>query len=389
MCPMRRDRRRGGAGGLRPRGGRDTVPGPSQRAPHEPGGAGAAAPCPRRGPGRGAGGVAAPLGRGGGRAGHGGDGGASRPAHPLGALDRRALTPFGVYVHVPFCRERCDYCAFATYTDRDHLMERYADACLLELRQVFGAADLALPTSIFFGGGTPSRLHPDTLCRILDAIPRATGAEVTVECNPEDADDVHLGTYRRAGVTRVSFGLQSTQAHVLAGLGRRNVPHAAETISAAVHAAGFSTWNLDLIFGAATETDDDWAATLDHVLALDHPPPHLSAYGLTVEPGTPLAVDPARHPDDDIEALRYEHAEAVLTAAGYAWEEISNWARPGHECRHNHLYWDQGDYVGIGSAAHSHADGTRSWNVRTPDRYVAAIAAGRSPEAGREELTPD
>ena len=174
---------------------------------------------------------------------------------------------------------------------------------------------------------------------------------------------------------------------MLAGLGRRNVPHAAETIAAAVHAAGFATWNLDLIFGAATESDDDWAATLDHVLALDHPPPHLSAYGLTVEPGTPLAADPARHPDDDVEARRYERAEAVLTAAGYRWEEISNWARPGHECRHNHLYWEQGDYVGIGSAAHSHRAGTRWWNVRTPDRYIDAVEAGRSPEAGREELT--
>ena len=173
---------------------------------------------------------------------------------------------------------------------------------------------------------------------------------------------------------------------MLAGLGRRNVPHAAETIAAAVHDAGFTTWNLDLIFGAATESDDDWAATLEHVLALDHPPPHLSAYGLTVEPGTPLAADAARHPDDDVEARRYEHAEAVLTAAGYHWEEISNWARPGHECRHNHLYWEQGDYVGIGSAAHSHRAGTRWWNVRTPDRYIDAVAAGRSPEAAREEL---
>src|SRR5271170_7861636 len=242
MCPMRRARRCGGARGLRPRGGGRTVPGPSQRAPHEPGRAGAAAPCPRRGPGRGAGGVAAPLGRGGGRAGHGGDGGASRPAHPLGALDRRPVTPFGVYVHVPFCRERCDYCAFATYTDRDHLMERYADACVREVRQTFGAADLALPTSIFFGGGTPSRLHPDTLTRILDAIPRAPDAEVTVECNPEDADPAHLGAYRDAGVTRVSFGLQSTRAHVLAGLGRRDVPGAAEKISAGVAAAGFASW---------------------------------------------------------------------------------------------------------------------------------------------------
>jgi putative oxygen-independent coproporphyrinogen III oxidase len=297
------------------------------------------------------------------------------------------LTPFGVYVHVPFCRERCDYCAFATYTDRDHLMERYADACVLDVQRVFSSADLPVPTSVFFGGGTPSRLRPETLCRILDAIPRAAGAEVTVECNPEDADGAHLAAYRRAGVTRVSFGLQSTHAHVLAGLGRRHVPDAAETISAEVAAAGFETWNLDLILGAPAETDDDWARTLHRVLDLAHPPPHLSAYGLTVEPGTPLAGDPLRHPDEDALARRYERAEAILTAAGYHWEEISNWCRPGHECRHNRLYWEQGDYVGIGSAAHSHRAGTRWWNVRTPDRYVAAIEAGHDPEAAREELT--
>ena len=169
---------------------------------------------------------------------------------------------------------------------------------------------------------------------------------------------------------------------MLAGLGRRHVPHAAETIAAAVHDAGFATWNLDLIFGAATESDDDWAATLDHVLALDHPPPHLSAYGLTVEPGTPLAADPARHPDDDVEARRYEHAEAVLTAAGYRWEEISNWARPGHECRHNHLYWEQGDYVGIGSAAHSHR-GRRALVERAHARPLHRRRRGRALARGR------
>jgi len=266
-------------------------------------------------------------------------------------------------------------------------MERYADACVLDVRRAFADGDLPVPTSIFFGGGTPSRLPPETLCRVLDAIPRAAGAEITVECNPEDADHDHLDAYRRAGVTRVSFGLQSTHSHVLAGLGRRHVPHAAEAISAAVATAGFATWNLDLILGAPAESDDDWARTLEHVLTLDHPPPHLSAYGLTVEPGTPLATDPLRHPDEDALARRYELAEEVLTGAGYHWEEISNWCRPGHECRHNHLYWDQGDYVGIGSAAHSHRDGIRWWNVRTPDRYLAAIEAGHSPEAAREEVT--
>ncbi len=295
--------------------------------------------------------------------------------------------PFGVYVHVPFCRERCDYCAFATYTDRDHLMDRYADACVSELRWWAREGGLAPATSVFFGGGTPSRLRPDTLCRILDAIPLAADAEVTVECNPEDADHEHVDTYRARGVTRMSFGLQSTQAHVLEGLGRRHVPGAAGRCAAAVRAAGYDSWNLDLIFGGAGESDDDWRRTLEAVLALPNPPPHLSAYALTVEPGTPLARVPDRHPDEDGLARRYEMADEILSGAGYDWEEISNWALPGHRCRHNQLYWDQGDYLGIGSAAHSHRGGERWWNVRTPDRYVQAVEAGRSPEAGREVLT--
>jgi putative oxygen-independent coproporphyrinogen III oxidase len=304
-------------------------------------------------------------------------------------LSSSTLSDFGVYVHVPFCRERCDYCAFATYTDRDHLMERYADACVTELHRLTEAGELQPATSVFFGGGTPSRLHPETLCRILSAIPVSADAEVTVECNPEDADHEHLATYRRAGVNRLSFGLQSTHAHVLAGLGRRHVPDAAARIAAAVHDAGYENWNLDLIFGGAGETDADWRETLARVLDLPNPPPHLSAYALTIEPGTPLARDSGRHPDDDTLAARYEMADDILNRAGYRWEEISNWARPGHRCRHNHLYWDQGDYAGIGSAAHSHRAGERWWNVRTPDRYIDAIESSRSPEAGREVLTPE
>ena len=146
------------------------------------------------------------------------------------------------------------------------------------------------------------------------------------------------------------------------------------------------SYNLDLIFGGAGETDDDWARSLDDVLGLPSPP-HVSAYALTVEPGTPLAAEPARHPDDDVQAARYERADAVLTAAGYRWEEVSNWARPGHDCRHNQLYWAQGDYRGIGSAAHSHRCGRRWWNVRTPDRYVDAVEHGRPVVAGEEVLT--
>ncbi len=296
------------------------------------------------------------------------------------------MTPFGVYVHIPFCRARCDYCAFATYTDRDHLMEDYAGACVAESRR---AVDEGMPaaTSVFFGGGTPTRLPADLLCDILASIPTVAGVEVTVECNPEDAQPERLARYREAGVTRISLGVQSTSQHVLAGLGRHQRAGVMAEAAAAVAAAGFASWNMDLIIGGAGETDADWERSLADLVALPDPPPHISAYALTVEPGTPLAADPSRHPDDDTQAARYERTEEVLTAAGYRWEEISNWARPGHECRHNHLYWDHGDYRGIGSAAHSHQSGRRWWNVRTPERYVREIAAGHDPTAGEEVLS--
>ncbi len=293
---------------------------------------------------------------------------------------------FGVYVHVPFCRHRCDYCAFATYTDRDALMSRYVDACVSEIEHAAQAGTLEPSSSIFVGGGTPSRLEAADLCRLVAAIPRQPDAEVTVECNPEDASVERLAAYRAGGVNRMSFGVQSTAAHVLASLGRRHDPASVPRAVQAAASAGFTDVNVDLIYGAVGETDEDWVRTLHDVLALPAPPTHVSAYALTVEPGTPLAADPGRHPDEDVQAARYEQADAVLAAAGFEWEEVSNWARPGHGCRHNRLYWRQGDYRGIGSAAHSHRQGHRWWNVRTPDRYVAAVEAGRSPVAAEEKV---
>ncbi|MFY9784026.1 MAG: radical SAM family heme chaperone HemW [Acidimicrobiales bacterium] len=292
---------------------------------------------------------------------------------------------FGVYVHVPFCAHRCDYCAFATYSDRDHLMTRYVDAVL---REIDSSKQKGLPvaTSIFFGGGTPSRIAASELLRILDAIPRSDDAEVTVECNPEDASLERLRAYREGGVTRMSFGVQSTQPAVLADLGRRHGTMAHREVSEAVTEAGFATWNMDLIVGSRAEGLDDVRATLNDLLSLEHPPPHISCYALTPEPGTPLGRDPRRHPDEDSTADAYDLVGEVLEAHGYQWEEISNWARPGHECRHNHVYWDHEDYVGFGSAAHSHSHGRRYWNVRTPDRYVELIESGESPLGGEEYL---
>jgi putative oxygen-independent coproporphyrinogen III oxidase len=295
------------------------------------------------------------------------------------------VSEFGVYVHVPFCAHRCDYCAFATYADRDHLRDAYVEALLAEVARAVDDG-LAPATSVFFGGGTPSRLAPDRLLAVLDAIPRVPGAEVTVECNPEDASPARLGAYRAGGVTRMSFGVQSTRPAVLADLGRRHGTMAHREVSEAVTEAGFATWNMDLIVGSRAESLGDVAATLDDLLTLEHPPPHVSCYALTAEAGTPLGRDPARHPDEDATADAYDLVGRTLGEAGYLWEEISNWARPGHECRHNHLYWDQGDYVGFGSAAHSHRDGRRWWNVRTPDRYVERVARGASPMAGEELL---
>jgi putative oxygen-independent coproporphyrinogen III oxidase len=292
---------------------------------------------------------------------------------------------FGVYVHVPFCAHRCDYCAFATYADRDHLMGDYVSAVIQEIEwnRVDGTP---VATSVFFGGGTPSRLRPDQLLSILDAIERTDDAEVTVECNPEDASVERLTAYRRGGVTRMSFGVQSTQPAVLADLGRRHGTMAHVEVSRAVHDAGFATWNMDLIIGSRAETLADVQRTLDDLLQLDHAPPHISCYALTPEPSTPLGRDLSRHPDEDATADAYELVSRVLESNGFAWEEISNWAKPGHECRHNHVYWDQGDYAGFGSAAHSHRRGRRFWNVRTPDRYIAMVRAGDRPLGGEERL---
>ena len=288
------------------------------------------------------------------------------------------------YVHVPFCRHRCDYCAFATYVDRDHLMADYVVALLADIGAAREDGRLTPVRAVFFGGGTPSRLDPDDLAAVLAAIPREQGAEVTVECNPEDVDDALLATYKGAGVTRISLGAQAVAPHVLASLGRDH--DFAEVAAAAeqVGSAGFASWNLDVIYGAAAESDADWSAALEAVVALG--PPHVSAYALTVEPGTPLAADPARHPDDDVQARRYETADAVLSAAGFSWEEISNWARPGHTCAYNNLAWAGGDYLGFGSAAHSHRHTRRWWNLRRPERYIEAVRSGASPVAGAETL---
>ena len=302
-----------------------------------------------------------------------------------GRFGHHATVNFGVYVHVPFCRHRCDYCAFATWTDRIHLAERYLRACR---RQVVEAVAAGLPpvTSVFVGGGTPSLVPGADLMAVLAPLPLADGAEVTVECNPDDVTDDLVAAYRDGGVTRLSFGVQSMVPSVLRSLGRTHDPDNVRRAVASARRFGLAC-NLDLIYGAAGETLAQWATTVDEAVGLS--PDHVSAYALTVEAGTPLAADTGRHPDDDDQADKYLLVTDRLAAAGYRWYEISNWARPGHECRHNLLYWTQGEYLAIGCAAHGHRDRRRHWNVRTPERFVEAIEQGRSPEGGAEVLPDD
>ena len=295
------------------------------------------------------------------------------------------MAEFGVYVHVPFCRSRCDYCSFATWTDRGHLVDDYVDAVVADIERAV-AGGMTVADTVFVGGGTPTLIDPAHIARIIAAVPLAADPEITVECNPDDVTGSLMDTFAGAGVNRVSIGVQSMVPHVLTALGRVHDP--ANVRAAVGHArdAGIDRVNLDLIYGAAGESTDDWRATLEG--ALDLSPTHVSAYALTVEAGTPLADDPARHPDDDEQADKYVIADDMLTSAGLANYEISNWSLPGHECRHNMVYWDQGNYRGFGCAAHSHHDGRRWWNVRTPDRYVDLVRTGGSVTAADEHLEP-
>jgi oxygen-independent coproporphyrinogen-3 oxidase len=311
--------------------------------------------------------------------------GSARSSGGSGRRDHRRVT-FGVYVHVPFCAARCDYCDFATWTDRAHLVQAYVDACATDIRGRVASGQLTAASSVFFGGGTPSLLSWQQLSTILREIPLGADAEVTAECNPDSVDDAKLTGYAASGVNRVSFGVQSMRGHVLHALGRTHDPdNVAKAVSMA-RRAGLQRLNVDLIYGTPGESLDDWRATLEDALALG--PDHVSAYALTVESGTPLGrmVAEGRRaaPDDDDQADKYEMTDDALARAGLPWYEISNWARPGEECRHNELYWHGGEYLGIGCAAHGHTGGRRWWNVRTPERYIARVAAGEPPEAGAE-----
>ena len=321
---------------------------------------------------------------------------------PASALTGLGSRPFGVYLHVPFCATRCGYCDFNTYTAIElgggASQASYASTAVAEVRlarQVLGTADVPAAT-VFLGGGTPTLLPPRDLAMMLaavrDELGVLPGAEVTTEANPDSVDERSLAELRAAGFTRVSFGMQSAVPHVLATLERTHRPGRPEAVARWARATGFEHVSLDLIYGTPGETLADWQHSLEAAVAMR--PDHLSAYALVVEEGTRLAADVRRGavaaPDDDDLADKYLLADRVLSAAGFGWYEVSNWATtPEQRCLHNVGYWSGEDWWGVGPGAHSHVGGTRWWNVRHPAAYAGRLAAGQSPAQGREVLTEE
>ncbi|WP_052890638.1 radical SAM family heme chaperone HemW [Thermogemmatispora carboxidivorans] len=313
---------------------------------------------------------------------------------PLSSL----LESVSLYLHVPFCHTRCYYCDFNTYAGLLSLREPYVRALLTEIEL---AGEMARPVAggprrartIYFGGGTPSLLSAEQIRRLLAACRTAFAvdpeAEISLEANPGTLSGGHLQALRAAGVNRLSLGAQSFEPHLLKLLGRTHSPEDVMQAVRAARSAGFASLNLDLMFGLPEQTMAHWRETLLRALELE--PDHLSLYSLIVEEGTPFFtwVEEGRlvPADEDLCAEMYEYADALLQEAGYLNYEISNWARPGHECRHNLTYWLNLPYLGLGAGAHSCFGGRRFSNVREPRQYMRLLASRQRPEAEGETLS--
>jgi oxygen-independent coproporphyrinogen-3 oxidase len=311
------------------------------------------------------------------------------------------MRTLSAYVHIPFCASRCGYCDFNTYTAAELQRDgtsitavTYPDRVIAEvnrLRQSNATDDRALST-VFFGGGTPTLIDSNELVRILQSLKSTYGftddVEVTTEANPDSVTHKDLEILRAGGFTRISFGHQSSAANVLALLERTHTPGKTWQAVSDARSAGFEHVSVDLIYGSPGETDEDLIETLDQVASADVD--HVSAYSLIVEPGTRLATRVARgeipNPSDDVAAHRYELIDSKLRSLGMTWYEVSNWSKPGGECRHNIAYWRNQDWLGIGPGAHAHSAGTRSWNLKHPAAWAARVDEGVSATADLEVL---
>ena len=308
---------------------------------------------------------------------------------------------FHAYLHIPFCSIRCGYCDFNTYTAKElpgvdqagfkNVLGSEIDFSSQVLRQ---AEIVPRPLStVFFGGGTPTLLPAEDLTELLARLRQNFGlqadAEVTVEANPDTVDELYFEKLAASGFTRVSIGMQSAVSEVLAVLERTHDPKNVSAAVRAAKAAGLQT-SVDLIYGAPTETLEQWRDSVETAISLDTD--HISAYSLIVEPGTKMARQVRSgelpEPDEDLQADKYELADAAFSAAGLEWYELSNWSKSSKTAsRHNIAYWMSQDWWGFGPGAHSHIGGVRWWNQKHPGTYAKELAGGFSPALARELLT--
>ena len=319
---------------------------------------------------------------------------------PASAADGLSQRTLHAYLHIPFCRVRCGYCDYNTYTStelRGVTQNSFLDNLLTEISFSKNVLQQLSPqnrefSTVFFGGGTPTQLAAEQLALVLETLRNEFGieknAEITTEANPDTVDERYLTALAEAGFTRVSIGMQSSVASVLKTLDRTHNPENVAKAVSAAKAAGLQV-SVDLIYGTPGESLDNWRDSL--ATAIDLEPNHISAYSLIVEPGTKLARQvrsgELNAPSDDDHADKYEIAEQMISAAGFAWYEVCNWSKgESTMSQHNLAYWRSNDWWGYGPGAHSHIGGTRWWNVKHPSAYAERLVAGESPALARENL---
>lgn len=308
------------------------------------------------------------------------------------------------YIHIPYCVKRCGYCDFNTYTPAElkistgleQISNSYIDLLLQEIdsvrEQIVG--EITVP-SIFFGGGTPSLMQPNDIGRVISKIKNEfdlpLNSEITLECNPDTVTKDSLENFKKVGINRVSFGMQSAVPHVLATLDRTHKPENLAQATTWANEVGISEISVDLIYGTPGESITDWQTSIDSALAL--PITHISAYALIIEEGTKLAAQIKRgevpEVDDDLVADKYLIADKAFKEAGFEWYELSNWSKPGSESKHNMAYWNGDNWWGAGPGAHSHLNGKRFWNVKHPNLYKERIQNKQSAVADSEVLKKD
>ncbi len=318
---------------------------------------------------------------------------------PLDRIENLDQKPFSIYLHVPYCASRCGYCDFNTYTFNE-LGEDHSLKWLDGVKQEIALAKkvlVSLPkiSTIFVGGGTPTLLEARDLVEAVKELEAAfgfkSGIEITTEANPDSVDLEKLQALRAGGFNRISFGMQSAVPSVLKVLERTHNPENVAKAVSMARAAGFEQINLDLIYGTPGESVEDLQESIDAVLALEVD--HVSAYALIVEEGTRLARSISKQeisqPDDDDMADKYLMLDRAFSNQGLNWYEVSNWAKPNSECRHNIHYWKSNNWWGIGPGAHSHINGVRWWNEKLPRIWTERLANGLSPANAREILSDE